>query len=41
LPRVAEPVQHLLQVALVAELTVVDGGGRPVNHNRVVRARLR
>ena len=29
---VPEPVQQLLEIALVAELTVVDGSGRPVTY---------
>ena len=29
---VPEPIQHLLEIALVAELTVVDGNGRPVTY---------
>jgi general stress protein 26 len=32
MPAIPEPVERLLKTALVGELTVVDGGGRPVTY---------
>src|SRR5687767_5353178 len=32
MPAIPEPVERLLETALVGELTVVDAGGRPVTY---------